>query len=108
MESDFGLNGNMKRFWEKVNKNAPNGCWEWTGGLRGESGYGAFKWRGAVIDAHYMSYLFAHKMVEDGMIILHKCSNKLCVNPDHLEPGTHSENLYQAYERGERQVKKKN
>lgn len=96
----------MKRFWDKVNKDAPNGCWEWIGSPRGKSGYGAFKFRGKVIDAHYMSYLLAHKQVPDGMIILHACSNKLCVNPDHLSAGTHSENLEQAYERGERDIPK--
>lgn len=30
-----------ERFWEKVNKDGPNGCWVWTAGTT--RGYGAFE-----------------------------------------------------------------
>ena len=31
----------MKRFWDKVDKDGPDGCWEWTAG-RSITGYGRF------------------------------------------------------------------
>jgi hypothetical protein len=30
---------------------------------------------------------------------LHKCDNSLCINPDHLRPGTHQENMKEAADR---------
>ena len=30
---------------------------------------------------------------------LHKCDNSICINPDHLRPGTHQDNIREAVER---------
>ena len=46
------------RFWPKVNKEAPNGCWEWTGSLSTE-GYGRFSLNCKGIQAHRYSYELA-------------------------------------------------
>ncbi len=38
--------------------------------------------------------LFVRKIgMSDGIVIRHKCDNKLCVNPDHLLEGTHQDNV---------------
>jgi hypothetical protein len=34
------------------------------------------------------------------MDALHTCDNKMCVNPDHLYAGDHSQNMRDAYARG--------
>jgi len=36
----------------------------------------------------------------DKMEMLHACDNKLCINPDHIRPGTQKENVQEAVERG--------
>ena len=77
-----------ERFWSKVNKNADNGCWEWTG-AQYASGYGRYRAAGGrsgkMIRAHRASYEFhVGEAIPGGMMIDHMCWNRLCVNPDHL------------------------
>lgn len=75
----------------RINKNSPNGCWIWTGGRTG-AGYGAISIGRRVALAH--RYVYEHLI---GPILAqtldHLCRVTLCVNPDHLEPVSMSENL---------------
>jgi hypothetical protein len=79
-----------ERFFEKVYKTSD--CWIWTGALT-KSGYGHMVVNGKVIDSHRISYELFHGKIPDGMLIMHSCDNKKCVNPDHLKIGTYSENM---------------
>lgn len=80
------------RFWEKVDKNGENGCWNWTAALTG-SGYGNFHLGDRNSVAHRLSYLWLVGEVPDGLDLDHLCRNRKCVNPSHLEPVTRQENL---------------
>lgn len=82
------------RFWEKVDKNGPNGCWLWLGGIgsRTNGGYGVF-WNGENnTGAHRFSYELHKGPIPDDMTVDHLCYNPPCVNPDHLRLLTNSEN----------------
>lgn len=83
------------RFWTKVE--APNDfqCWEWQG-RRNQKGYGRFD---DGIPAHRWAYECFHGPIPDGKMILHSCDNPSCVNPKHLRPGTHMENMQDAVDR---------
>lgn len=80
----------MDRFWNKVNK-IPGGCWEWTAALH-KTGYGAFGLEGKVQKAHRVGYTLQNGTIPDGLLVLHKCDNPICVRGDHLFLGTHQDN----------------
>lgn len=74
----------LERYWSRVDKAAPNGCWEWTGALF-HGGYGRFKAAGRDTVAHRWAYELAGKRVAPGLQLDHLCRNRKCVNPEHLE-----------------------
>lgn len=36
----------------------------------------------------------------NGLYATHSCDNRLCINPDHIRPGTQKDNMREAIERG--------
>lgn len=82
----------IERFNEKI-KYLPNGCHEWTADS-GNSGYGRFWVAGTQKAlAHRWAYEYHVGPIPDGLVIDHLCRHKLCVNPEHLEAVTMSENV---------------
>lgn len=67
----------------------PNsGCWFWMG-LIGKDGYGRINGR----RAHTVSYVIHRGPIPIGLEPDHLCRARSCVNPWHLEPVTHRENV---------------
>jgi len=95
-------------FLVKINKQSglrPNGlqtdCWVWTAAK--SAGYGWFR------DgyAHRWSYEHFIGEIPEGKLIRHKCDNRLCANPDHLEIGTKADNNKDTRERNPKASGKK-
>lgn len=80
-----------ERFWSKVDKT--DGCWNWIA-VRNPHGYGQFTvHHGTVRQAHRLAYLDLVGPVPVGLELDHLCRNRACVNPAHLEPVSHRENV---------------
>lgn len=85
------------RFWANVTK-VPDGCWNWTASTR--NGYGVIGVHNRHEYAHRMAYMTFVGEIADGLVVRHRCDNRLCVRPDHLELGTHADNSRDMVERG--------
>lgn len=90
-----------ERFWTKVNKNAPNGCWEWLA-YRDQRGYGQYRLtRQRKSDlAHRLAWADKNGPIPDGMFCCHHCDNPSCLNPDHIFIGTQLDNVKDCREKG--------
>lgn len=83
----------VKRFKSHIEEQ-PNGCIEWTAS-RTSKGYGYFGIKpGLSIRAHRFSYALHYGFdklpigtdkTQNRNVLHHKCENKACVNPQHLE-----------------------
>lgn len=81
-----------ERFWAKVEKT--DTCWLWASYIK-PNGYATF-WEPAVQSKVYVHrWVYEQEVgpIPEGLEIDHLCSVRHCVNPDHLEPVTHHENM---------------
>lgn len=75
------------------------------------AGYGRFKLNGRMQKAHRVSWkLYKGPILQGegyhGTCVCHRCDNPGCVNPEHLELGTHADNMDDMVDKG-RQAKPK-
>lgn len=70
------------------------GCWVYTGSK--VKGYGQIWVDGRHRLAHRVSYEHHIGTIANDRELDHLCRNKACVNPAHLEPVTHKENMLRA------------
>lgn len=84
------------RFWPKVDATGP--CWEWLA-AKNRRGYGQIGLGSRSLGlgmAHRVAWELLVGPIPSGMELDHLCRNPSCVNPDHLEPVTHAENMRRA------------
>ncbi len=69
------------------------GCWVWQGHVDKRDGYGLI-WRGRTpVRAHGVVYASEVGPVPDGKVLGHRCLNRRCVRPGHIQPTSHADNL---------------
>lgn len=86
------------RFWSKVISTKKNDCHEWIGSCVG--GYGSFRLNGKIQKAHRLAYQNKIGDIPTGMIVMHTCDNRACVNVNHLRLGTVLDNNRDRDEKG--------
>ena len=98
------------RFWAKVDKDCPHGCWLWTGCVtdRGIGHIGGGRRSTGLLGVHRVSWTIHHG--DPGPLhVLHKCDTfypngdityRRCVNPEHLFLGTHDDNMQDMANKG--------
>ena len=74
-------------------------CIEWHMS-HGSRGYGQLQRGGKKWRAHRWAWTQEHGPIPEGMHVRHKCDNPSCVNINHLELGTHVDNMKDKEERG--------
>lgn len=68
------------------------GCFLWLSGAS-KAGYGNVRYKGKMINAHRVVWMHYNHDVSPNISIRHKCDNPLCININHLEAGTHADNM---------------
>lgn len=97
-------------FWDRVDKDGPTvredlgPCWEWAGSVTGGYGYVGFG-KNRVTKSkhtyvHRLSWEIHYGNIPEGLWVLHRCDNQLCVRPDHLFVGTNKDNMQDAKNKG--------
>lgn len=94
-----GHRGKMARrvwndsLWDVRDAGHSTPCWIWKG-VTDPLGYGRIS-KGAAGSAlaHRESYVQSGRSIPPGASLDHLCRNPSCVNPDHLDPVTHRENI---------------
>lgn len=83
----------IRRFQNHYVTEPNSGCWLWQSSFT-RNGYGQFRIQRTTMRAHRLSWSMLNGPVPAGKMIRHKCDVRCCVNPNHLEPGTASENYW--------------
>lgn len=80
-----------EHFAERVQRNGE--CAEW---ISSSPKYPQVHIAGRTMRAHRVAYMAFVGPIPGGLVLDHLCMNTMCVNPDHLEPVTQSENAKRA------------
>lgn len=91
-----GYSFEPERFWSKVQVGGWVECWLWKASVD-RYGYGKFKIGPYTALAHKVIYEALVGQVPEGEVLDHVlirgCGPRACVNPFHLEPVSHTENV---------------
>lgn len=95
------LNRTAEQFWANVDK-TPTGCWLWRGGRKHAkpSRYAIATVNGKTAGVHRIAYELAKGEIPPKRLVMHSCDTPLCINPDHLGPGTPKDNMQDMSRKG--------
>lgn len=81
-----------------------SGCWELRG-RRDKDGYTKVSEGGKYYQSHRYAFI---RLRDPGLtpevLLMHRCDNPPCWNPDHMQPGTHAQNQTEKHTKGRQYV----
>lgn len=90
----------IARFWSKVAVALRDTqCWNWRAHVASD-GYGKFRTEGETFQAHRIAWRIANGTDPGNSLVRHKCDNRMCCNPLHLELGSQIDNMADMVVRG--------
>jgi len=101
------IESHKEKFFRSVKRNEATGCLEWIAGITA-TGYGQFSWGHVnngpmTTTAHRAAWWLFKGPVPDGMVLCHKCNNRLCVETEaegHVYTGSQKQNMWDRLESG--------
>lgn len=88
------------RFLERIILESPDKCWGFVS-CKDRDGYGFMSVSRVLIRSHRLAWcIFNEKTIPHGMVVMHKCDNPSCVNPQHLDIGTPLDNTADMVNKG--------
>lgn len=94
----------LHRFHNSYSYTTRDACWIWKGPKHSKSDYGIFNNNHKKSLAHRFSWRVFRGEIPEGLKVLHKCDNPICINPYHLFLGTQEDNILDMVKKG-RQAK---
>ena len=73
------------------------GCWEWP--HRRDDGYGIVRYKKVRWRVHRLTYHHLHTALSKAVVVHHKCGNRSCCNPAHLQGTTAAANTAEMFQR---------
>lgn len=89
----------LPRLMANIEREHDGACWLWTA-AKDSKGYGVISAWGRLRGAHRVAYTLLVGPIPPDMTIMHMCDTPACVNPLHMQLGTHAENMADASEKG--------
>ncbi len=80
----------IRRFKSKT-KILENGCHEWQSTIKND-GYAGFWFEGKPQLGHRVAWQLFMGEIPENSLVLHRCDNRICVNPKHLYLGSYTDN----------------
>lgn len=101
----------IRNFWLKVDKEGPlpdqtnphyaglDRCWVWTD-HKHKRGYGCFRIGRKMVKTHRAVWIITHGAIPQNLCVMHRCDQTSCCRPDHLQLGTHTDNMHDMAAKG--------
>lgn len=82
-------------------------CWGWNSFIN-STGCGMIGSRKNLISAYRFSWILHNGKIPNGLLVLHKCNNRICSNPKHLYLGNNKDNAQDKIKAGNSGYGKRN